>query len=300
MDMKKVVTNEQPDWLDDIETTLNRFPILLRSNEWTKGTNFHHQPGLEIHLTQEGGGTMVVGRQVLLQSPRSVAVYWGSVPHQMIAKSAYRRTVICLDPDESAAGPLPPLYRLVDFSWVPRDSCLSFQLAPKQFQRLEEICAALRRELDAREIGWERMALSHVLQATVLLQRSLEEAAGQAAAANSQPAGKKSELVQQCSDYVCGRLGEDLALKTVAKRFAVSDEYLTRSFTREMGISFYQYVLLQRVAEGRRLLREAPDLSISAIAYLIGFPSSSHFSRHFRALTGETPSSYRQRASGPE
>ncbi|OGX68543.1 MAG: hypothetical protein A2189_07050 [Paenibacillus sp. RIFOXYA1_FULL_44_5] len=81
----------------------------------------------------------------------------------------------------------------------------------------------------------------------------------------------------------------------MAKRFAISEEHLTRSFTREMGISFYQYVLLQRIAEGKRLLLNAPDISLTEIALTIGFPSSSHFSRNFKTLTEETPSGYRQR-----
>jgi AraC family transcriptional regulator len=139
------------------------------------------------------------------------------------------------------------------------------------------------------------MALGNMLLITAFLQRSIEEPQEQAVSAQS--SGKKSDLVQMCSNYVCRNLGEDLTLKTVSKRFAVSGEYLTRSFTREMGISFYQYVLLQRVAEGKRLLREASDVSIEDIAYTIGFPSPSHFNRHFKRLTEETPSSYRHKVN---
>jgi AraC-like DNA-binding protein/mannose-6-phosphate isomerase-like protein (cupin superfamily) len=296
MDMKDWVNNDRLRWQEDVENTLNRFPIMLRINEWMKGTDFHYQPGVEIHITQDGEGTMVVGKQILLQSPRSVLVFRGKVPHQMISKSSYKRTVICVNFRDDDNGMLPALHRLIDFSWVPDDSCLSFSLSPVQYRQIEELCNGLRHELGAREIGWERMALAQVLQITANLQRSTD---GSGNITTLPVKGKKNDLVQMISDYVCANLGGELTLKAVAKRFAVSEEYLTRSFTKEMAISFYQYVLLQRVAEGKRLLREAADVSVSEIAYAIGFPSSSHFSRHFKALTEETPSAYRQRVNGP-
>lgn len=295
MDLNGFMITDEITWIKDIEESFRDFPITLRSNTKSlTGTKYHHQLGLEIHMTLGGSGTMVVGKQVLLQAPRSVLVFWGSVPHQMISASSYKRKVICIDLDESYCGTLPKLHSLIDFSWIPKDSCLSFSFSPQQFKHIEDIFDLMQHELDRREVGWERMVLTHMLQITVFLQRS-KSASGQAAA-DSQRTVKMSEIMQLCSDYICSNLGEDLSLKTVSRMFAVSGEHLTRTFSKEMGISFYQYVLLQRVAEGKRLLREAPGVSISEIAFSIGFPSSSHFSHHFKVLTGETPSGYRQRA----
>jgi AraC-like DNA-binding protein len=299
MDMKQIVNHEELAWLKDIENSLKQFPIYLTSRHWIHGTNFHYQPGLEIHITHEGEGTMVIGRQVLLQSPRTVLVFRGKVPHQMFSRSSYKRTVVCIHFIEDDNTVLSSLHRLVDFGWIPDDSCLSFSLNPKQFQLVEEMCNTLREELAARQVGWDRQALAQVLQMTVFLQRSAAEQE-RAVEASAQLSGKKNDLVQLCSDYVCKNLDGDLSLKTVSRRFAVSEEYLTRSFTKEMGISFYQYVLLQRVAEGRRLLGEAPDVSIADIACMIGFPSHSHFSRHFKMLTEQTPSTYRKKLLGRE
>jgi AraC-like DNA-binding protein len=293
MDLNGFMITDEIKWIDDIEDSFRDFPITLRSDKKRTGTDYHHQLGLEIHMTTEGSGTMVVGKQVLLQTPRSVLVFWGSVPHQMITASSYKRKVICVDLHEPYAGTLPKLHRLIDFSWVQQDACLSFSFDPKTFKQIEDLYNLMQQEMDNRKVGWEQMMLTHMLQITVILQRS--KASSDAAAPDSHSMVKMSEIVQLCSDYICSNLSEDLSLKTVSKRFAVSGEHLTRTFSKEIGISFYQYVLLQRVAEGKRLLRDTPDVSISDIALIIGFPSSSHFSHHFKALTGETPSSYRQR-----
>lgn len=296
MDIKDFIINDQPDWNLDMVSKLKRFPIVMHSDR-RKGTGLHVHPGLEIHVTLEGTGTMVVGEQILLQSPRSVLVFRGMVPHQMISKSSYKRTVVSVNLDD--ADMMTNFHRLVDFSWIPEDSCLHFSLSLSEFRQMEEMCKALRNELNERKIGWERMALSHVLHITVFLQRSSADSECVTTLPSSS-SGRKNDLVQLCSDFVFRHLGDDLSLKTVARQFAVSEEHLTRSFTREMDISFYQYVLFQRIAEAKRLLREAPHASISDIAHLIGFTSASHFSRHFKTLTEETPSSYRNRMFGKE
>ncbi|WP_369699113.1 helix-turn-helix domain-containing protein [Paenibacillus silviterrae] len=49
-----------------------------------------------------------------------------------------------------------------------------------------------------------------------------------------------------------------------------------------------------KITEGKRLLREKPNLNNSDIAYLIGLLSASHFNRHFKAMTGTTPTKYRK------
>src|SRR5690606_27283404 len=164
-----------------------------------------------------------------LQSPRSVLVFRGMVPHQMISKSSYKRTVISLSFGDEQTQALPSLHSLIDFSWIPEDSCLNLNLDPKKFNQLEQMCAALLAEIDSKDTGWKQMALSNVLQITVFLQRALN----QKDSPIEQSSKLKTELVQQVSDYVCKHLDEKLTLKAVAKKFSVSEAYLTRCFTQE-------------------------------------------------------------------
>jgi AraC-like DNA-binding protein/mannose-6-phosphate isomerase-like protein (cupin superfamily) len=291
VNIKDLTKNDQPRWNDYVSKRLSHFPIFIHNNEWFQGTYYHCQPGLEIHLIKEGRGTMVVGNKILLQSPGQAVIIRGSVPHQLISKSAYKRTVICLDLEHEF---FKHLSSHLDMSWIPEESCCNISLTQAQLCKLDELCHSLSDELETKSVGWERMAVSHVLQITVLLQRGMEAKEK----AKPQPNGsfeKNRDLIQQCCDYICSHLGENLTLKCVAKKFSVSEEYLTRNFTKEIGISFYQFVLLQRVAEGKRLLKDSPDLSVAQIALSLGFPSSSSFNRTFKALTGETPSAYRQR-----
>ena len=49
-----------------------------------------------------------------------------------------------------------------------------------------------------------------------------------------------------------------------------------------------------RVEKAKSLLPN-PNLRISEIAYDIGFQSLTHFNRVFKRITGQSPTSYRQR-----
>jgi AraC-like DNA-binding protein len=70
---------------------------------------------------------------------------------------------------------------------------------------------------------------------------------------------------------------------------------LIRLFKTEKKITFYQFVLQQRVSESKRMLLNCPDTTLTDIAYAVGFPSAAQFSRVFRASTGMLPSQFRNR-----
>ena len=60
-------------------------------------------------------------------------------------------------------------------------------------------------------------------------------------------------------------------------------------------------MLLQaRLDAARRLLVEAPDLSVAAIAMQCGYSDQSAFTRQFKATTSLTPSQYRRLQQGQQ
>jgi transcriptional regulator GlxA family with amidase domain len=59
----------------------------------------------------------------------------------------------------------------------------------------------------------------------------------------------------------------------------------------EMSPSAYLNEL--RLVEASQILRHRPELSISAVAYEVGFTSAPHFNRLFRARFGTSPSQWR-------
>lgn len=86
---------------------------------------------------------------------------------------------------------------------------------------------------------------------------------------------------------------EPPALTELAALCNISVRQLTRGFRASRGCSIGEYVVQSRIESAKRLLDR--DESVKAIAYSIGFSSTSSFSYAFRRATGLTPRQFRQR-----
>ncbi len=78
----------------------------------------------------------------------------------------------------------------------------------------------------------------------------------------------------------------------VAGLLGISVRHLYALF-EATGVSFSQTVTAQRIGESRRLLKEAPERSISQIAFASGFESLATFYRAFQAAHGASPGDFR-------
>jgi transcriptional regulator GlxA family with amidase domain len=79
----------------------------------------------------------------------------------------------------------------------------------------------------------------------------------------------------------------------VANATALSRRALYEKFQHTLGCSVHQYIKQLRVEEIARLLCES-DMSISKIAYMMGFTDVDHIAQYFRKHKGINPSTYRR------
>src|SRR5262249_54022453 len=84
-------------------------------------------------------------------------------------------------------------------------------------------------------------------------------------------------------------------LDEVARRLGMSPRTLTRRLAAE-GVTFAGLLDRLRLDLARRHLRE-PDLSISQIAWLLGYQEASAFTHAFKRWTGKTPRQARAQAA---
>jgi AraC-like DNA-binding protein len=77
-----------------------------------------------------------------------------------------------------------------------------------------------------------------------------------------------------------------------------SERTLRRKFSAATGMTWRHYLLQSRLLRGMALLSE-PGPTVLEVATAVGFESVSAFSRAFRRLSGETPTAYRRRVTGP-
>ncbi len=98
--------------------------------------------------------------------------------------------------------------------------------------------------------------------------------------------------------WALGHLDGDLRIEALAARAAMSTRTLVRRFRAELGISPRQWVLAHRMDRARQLLEET-DLPVEQVAAAVGFTSAGSLRPHFKAVTGLTPTEYRERFGEP-
>lgn len=89
-------------------------------------------------------------------------------------------------------------------------------------------------------------------------------------------------------------LDEDLPVRQLAARAAMSERTFARRFAAEVGTTPAKWIAQQRIQHARRLL-EATDLPVESIAARAGFGSAALLRHHFTRQVGVAPSDYRKR-----
>ena len=108
-------------------------------------------------------------------------------------------------------------------------------------------------------------------------------------------AGSGSLFIEETVKYIQKNYMSDITLSTMAKLYSVSSEHLSRTFKKETGFGFSEYLTLVRLQKAEYMLRNEPGKSICEIAYACGFNDSNYFSDKFRRSYGVAPSSLRRK-----
>ncbi len=100
--------------------------------------------------------------------------------------------------------------------------------------------------------------------------------------------------INRIERYIWNHIDSPLSLETVAAAMGLNLSYLSRMFHQNKGIRFSEYVNMLRCYQAVRLLGNADSLSMSEIAYEVGFESIRTFNRVFLRHYGITPSKMKQ------
>lgn len=82
------------------------------------------------------------------------------------------------------------------------------------------------------------------------------------------------------SDYLVGKFGK-------------SYQYLSSIFSEKEGITLEKYIILQRIEKAKSLILEG-ELTLSEIAFMIGYSSVQYLSSQFKSITGVSVTEFKQ------
>ncbi len=167
------------------------------------------------------------------------------------------------------------------------------ELVP-QFTKLDPVIAsvgsALKTELET-EGHWGRLYAESAT--TFLAAHLLRHYCTRTQFLKDYPDGLPKYKLRQAIAYIHEHLSEEISLEALAAYLNMSQYYFSHLFKQSLGISPYQYVLRQRVDKAKQLLKRR-KLTLTDVALECGFANQTHFTKHFRKLTGITPRAYRE------
>ncbi|MBR7742716.1 helix-turn-helix domain-containing protein [Phycicoccus sp. BSK3Z-2] len=103
-----------------------------------------------------------------------------------------------------------------------------------------------------------------------------------------------AESLAPLLEWATKHLDEDLGVRALARRSALSERTLARRFRQETGMTPHAWVVEQRVRRAEQLL-ERTDLSVDAVARDVGFGSAATLRHHVRRVRELSPTAYRSR-----
>lgn len=109
---------------------------------------------------------------------------------------------------------------------------------------------------------------------------------------------KKSRIVEKIKSTIISIIHhneEELNLKLsaiLADKIGLDYHYLTTLFSSVEGITIEKYTILQRIEKVKELMTYN-EMSLSDIAFNMGYSSVQHLSQQFKKVTGLTPTQFR-------
>lgn len=96
--------------------------------------------------------------------------------------------------------------------------------------------------------------------------------------------------------YCNNNYTQKISVRSAAAACFISESFVSKLFSKEIGCSFSNYISALRVSHAKRMLQKT-DKSITDIMYACGFQNQSSFNRVFFEQCGQTPRQFRRSVS---
>ncbi len=98
--------------------------------------------------------------------------------------------------------------------------------------------------------------------------------------------------INRCLHYIEENITEQTTIEQLAELMNLSPSRFKAKFKEAVGIPPAEYCTRRKIERAKELLRDH-DISITAIAYALGFSSSQYFATVFKRYTNQHPGGYR-------
>ena len=138
----------------------------------------------------------------------------------------------------------------------------------------------------------QRMQGEATMQRKVQIARAMYVELAEAVDRARSRLGSYTPPIRKAADTLRHNYSQNLSLEQLAAHVGMSPSHLSRTFSKEVGMSISQYVAALRCEEAASMLKSG-DASIQEIAAYVGYLDNNYFVKVFKKQYGVTPSEFR-------
>ncbi len=235
----------------------------------------HYHSYFEIYYFIKGECKYFIDDRTYSLMPGDVILIPENVIHRTLYTSTYERKLLNFTQNfiPQSVG-------------VKLDSMLYLYRNQNVSKDIKEIFDAIGKEYSSMDEHSETVITNLVEDLFILLARNKNKAAQN---------GGNSLFVADTVKYISEHYQSDVTLNDMAESHSVSPEHLSRTFKKETGFGFNEYLTLVRLQKAEQFLEEGELKTVSQIAYACGFNDSNYFSDRFKKAHGMSPLKFRQK-----
>ncbi len=104
---------------------------------------------------------------------------------------------------------------------------------------------------------------------------------------------EEDNLISKVKNYIYLNRNKDITSNDICHELNCSRSLVSHQFKMQTGMSLREYITALRLKDAKSLL-ENSNLTVTDIAFTVGFGSSNYFANVFKKETGISPNSYRK------
>lgn len=264
----------------------------------------HRHKYIQINYVYKGCGYHIVNNRKMEICKGDIFIIPPYVPHAIESKP--EKGLEIFEFEFSTGFILPETESAdsyVDFAYLEPFIVAEEQIKPRfnldsgLQQEVERILWEVLEEYTSQKPGYMLVAKALLLKLLVITGRAF----------SSEIKGTETEnilknyrsAVYASIEYLEKNYKESLSLDELAASVNYSKSHFCYLFKAVTGKTYIEYLHSLRIAHAKKLLRET-EKTVTDISFEVGYHTITHFNKHFKLITGITPTQYRNNRNRSE